>query len=67
MNTNKALWEKGDFTRLAESMRERGSFTPASPNRSITCAEWEEAGKVRAIRSVLVVNGLRSATQATDY
>src|ERR1700688_709356 len=24
MNPNKALWEKGDFTRLAESMRESG-------------------------------------------
>jgi SAM-dependent methyltransferase len=24
MNTNKALWEKGDFTRIAESMRESG-------------------------------------------
>jgi len=24
MNPNKVLWEKGDFTRIAESMRERG-------------------------------------------
>src|SRR4026207_805639 len=24
MNPNKALWEKGDFTRMAESMRESG-------------------------------------------
>ena len=24
MNANKALWEKGDFTRVAESMRESG-------------------------------------------
>lgn len=24
MNANKALWEKGDFTRLAESMRNSG-------------------------------------------
>ena len=24
MNPNKALWEKGDFTRFAESMRESG-------------------------------------------
>jgi SAM-dependent methyltransferase len=24
MNTNKALWEKGDFTRIAETMRESG-------------------------------------------
>ena len=23
-NTNRALWEKGDFTRIAESMRESG-------------------------------------------
>lgn len=26
MNPNKALWEKGDFTRIAESMRESGVF-----------------------------------------
>lgn len=25
MNANKALWEKGDFTRLAETMRESGA------------------------------------------
>jgi hypothetical protein len=25
MNPNKALWEKGDFTRIAASMRESGS------------------------------------------
>ena len=24
MNQNKALWEKGDFTRIAASMRESG-------------------------------------------
>ena len=24
MNANKALWEKGDFTRIAASMRESG-------------------------------------------
>ena len=24
LNPNKALWEKGDFTRIAESMRESG-------------------------------------------
>jgi cyclopropane fatty-acyl-phospholipid synthase-like methyltransferase len=24
MNPNRALWEKGDFTRIAESMRESG-------------------------------------------
>jgi hypothetical protein len=28
MNPNKALWEKGDFTRIAASMRESGpTFT----------------------------------------
>ena len=25
MNPNKALWERGDFTRIAESMRESGT------------------------------------------
>jgi hypothetical protein len=27
MNPNKALWEKGDFTRIAESMRASGVAT----------------------------------------
>ncbi len=30
MNPNKALWEKGDFTRIAESMRESGTNLVAS-------------------------------------
>jgi SAM-dependent methyltransferase len=30
MNSNKALWEKGDFTRIAESMRESGEALVAS-------------------------------------
>jgi SAM-dependent methyltransferase len=30
MNPNKALWEKGDFTRIAESMRESGTALVAS-------------------------------------
>jgi ubiquinone/menaquinone biosynthesis C-methylase UbiE len=30
MNPNKALWEKGDFTRLAETMRESGAALVAS-------------------------------------
>jgi len=25
VNPNKALWEKGDFTRIAETMRESGT------------------------------------------
>src|SRR5882762_10443683 len=29
-NTNKALWEKGDFTRIAASMRESGEALVAS-------------------------------------
>ena len=28
MNPNKALWEKGDFTRIAETMRESGRHRP---------------------------------------
>src|SRR5215469_611689 len=28
MNPNQALWEKGDFTRIAESMRQRGDGEP---------------------------------------
>src|SRR5690349_18628761 len=30
MNPNKALWEKGDFTRIAQSMRESGEAVIAS-------------------------------------
>ena len=30
MNPNKTLWEKGDFTRIAESMRESGEALVAS-------------------------------------
>ena len=30
MNANKALWEKGDFTRLAATMRESGDDLIAS-------------------------------------
>src|SRR5262245_50480921 len=30
MNPNKALWEKGDFTRIAESMRESGKALVAT-------------------------------------
>jgi hypothetical protein len=29
MNPNKALWEKGDFTRLAVSFRESSGHLPA--------------------------------------
>lgn len=32
MNPNKALWEKGDFTRLAETMRESGAALVAKLN-----------------------------------
>src|SRR5438874_11812563 len=30
MNPNKALWEKGDFTRIAQSMRESGEALVAT-------------------------------------
>ena len=32
MNANKALWEKGDFTRLASTMRESGDEVVAGLN-----------------------------------
>ena len=32
-NPNKALWEKGDFTRIAETMRESGEALVAEPRR----------------------------------
>jgi hypothetical protein len=33
-NPNKALWEKGDFTRIAESMRESGETLVNGPSIS---------------------------------
>jgi cyclopropane fatty-acyl-phospholipid synthase-like methyltransferase len=32
MNPNKVLWEKGDFTRIAETMRESGTALVAKLN-----------------------------------
>ena len=50
MNPNQALWEKGDFTRIAESMRESGEalvdtlgITPGLKTLDLGCgdeAEW---------------------------
>jgi hypothetical protein len=38
MNPNKALWEKGDFTRIAASMRDSGE---ARTGRSVPAPESE--------------------------
>jgi hypothetical protein len=37
VNPNKALWEKGDFTRIAESMRECGETLVADPSLEVRC------------------------------
>jgi hypothetical protein len=37
MNANKALWEKGDFTRLAESMRGSGEALVAELGMTSRC------------------------------
>lgn len=37
MNPNKALWEKGDFTRLAQSMRESGDLRAAKSVKPDGC------------------------------
>ena len=34
MNPNKALWEKGDFTRIASSMRESGDARSGDRSRT---------------------------------
>jgi hypothetical protein len=36
MNPNKALWEKGDFPRIAQTMRECGELSTAETK----CAKW---------------------------
>jgi hypothetical protein len=48
MNPNKALWEKGDFTRIAESMRESGEaldseLTKAFRQTAFMCARTQSA------------------------
>ena len=50
MNPNKALWEKGDFTRIAESMRESGEdvvrharITPGMKVLDLGCGDGNTA------------------------
>ena len=61
MNANKALWEKGDFTRLAATMRESGEelidsleALPAGARRRIFGAgrATEEGGTLTVIATV---------------
>jgi ubiquinone/menaquinone biosynthesis C-methylase UbiE len=80
MNANKDLWEKGDFTRIAESMRECGEdlvrhagITPGMKVLDLGCGDGTTAipaAKLGAdvlgvdIASNLVAAGNRRATQA---
>jgi ubiquinone/menaquinone biosynthesis C-methylase UbiE len=80
MNPNKALWEKGDFTRIAESMRESGEdvvrqagITPGMKVLDLGCGDGTTAipaAKLGAnvlgvdIASNLVAAGNRRAAQA---
>ncbi|MEO7391910.1 MAG: class I SAM-dependent methyltransferase [Ramlibacter sp.] len=80
MNPNKALWEKGDFTRIAESMRESGEdvvrqagITPGMKVLDLGCGDGTTAipsAKLGAtvlgidIASNLVAAGNRRASQA---
>ena len=80
MNPNKALWEKGDFTRIAESMRECGEdlvrhagITPGMKVLDLGCGDGTTAipaAKLGAnvlgvdIASNLVAAGNRRAAQA---
>ncbi len=80
MNPNKTLWEKGDFTRIAESMRENGEdiarqagITPGMKVLDLGCGDGNTAlpaAKLGAnvlgvdIASNLVAAGNRRAAQA---
>jgi ubiquinone/menaquinone biosynthesis C-methylase UbiE len=80
MNPNKALWERGDFTRIAESMRENGEdlvrqagITPGMKVLDLGCGDGTTAipaAKLGAnvlgvdIASNLVAAGNRRAAQA---
>jgi ubiquinone/menaquinone biosynthesis C-methylase UbiE len=80
MNPNKALWKKGDFTRIAESMRESGEdvvrqagITPGMKVLDLGCGDGTTAipaAKLGAnvlgvdIASNLVAAGNRRAAQA---
>jgi len=80
MNPNKALWEKGDFSRIAESMRESGEdlmrqagITPGMKVLDLGCGDGTTAipaAKLGAnvlgvdIASNLVAAGNRRAAQA---
>jgi ubiquinone/menaquinone biosynthesis C-methylase UbiE len=80
MNANKALWEKGDFTRIAETMRESGEdvvrqagITPGMRVLDLGCGDGNTAipaAKLGAnvlgvdIASNLVSAGNRRAAQA---
>jgi cyclopropane fatty-acyl-phospholipid synthase-like methyltransferase len=57
MNPNKALWEKGDFTRLAATMRESGDalvesigVTPGMKVLDLGCGDGTTALARRATR-----------------
>ncbi|MBL7697003.1 MAG: hypothetical protein JNK79_02555 [Chitinophagaceae bacterium] len=43
MNPNKALWEKGDFTRIADTMRESGTqfVSKLGITASMCVLEWK--------------------------
>ena len=80
MNPNKALWERGDFTRIAESMRENGEdlvrqagITPGMKVLDLGCGDGTTAipaAKLGAnvlgvdIASNMVAAGNRRAAQA---
>jgi ubiquinone/menaquinone biosynthesis C-methylase UbiE len=80
MNPNKALWEKGDFTRIADTMRESGAtlaatfgITPGINTLDLGCGDGTTAlpsaqlgGNVQGvdIASNLVAAGKRRAQAA---
>jgi hypothetical protein len=57
MNPNQALWEKGDFTRIAASMRGRGEALVASKTAELqheldSLAERQNQSKIKGETSI---------------
>jgi len=67
MNPNKALWEKGDFTRIAKTMRESGAalvsglgISPGLKVLDLGCGRWHHAPSICLERAAFFVVPLLS-------
>ena len=59
MNPNKALWEKGDFTKIAAFMRQSGEAVVKSIGKRRLCGLWTSAAETAPRRFHWPVWGLK--------